>query len=70
MLHQLDHRYIYREVCINKLYIYIWIVIHLEQCSRLKSSMPFKHDVALQNIPLPKQPFKMQPSQIESEDVA
>ena len=35
---------------------------------RLKSSMPFKHDLALQNIPLSKQPFKMQP-QIENEDV-
>jgi hypothetical protein len=29
------------------------------QCLRsLKSSMPFKHDMALQNIPLSKQPFK------------
>ena len=39
-----------------------------EQCSRLKSSMPFKCDLALQNIPLSKQPFKMQP-QIEYEEV-
>ena len=40
------------------------------QCSRLKSSMPFKHNFALQIklIPLPKQPFKMQP-QIENEDI-
>ena len=30
--------------------------------------MPFKRDLALQNIPLSKQPFKMQP-QIENEDV-
>ena len=38
------------------------------QCSRLKSPMPFKHDSALQNIPLSQRPFKMQP-QIENEDV-
>ena len=38
------------------------------QCSRLKSSMPFKHDLALQNIPLSKQPYKTQP-QIENEDI-
>ena len=38
------------------------------QCLRLKSSMPFKRNLALQNIPLPKQPFKTQP-QIENEDV-
>ena len=31
------------------------------KCSRLKSSMPFKRDLALQNIPLSKQPFKTQP---------
>jgi hypothetical protein len=31
--------------------------------------MPFKRDLALQNIPLSKQPSKMQP-QIEIEDVA
>ena len=37
------------------------------QCSRLKSSMPFKHDMALQNIHLSKQSFKIQP-QIENED--
>ena len=30
--------------------------------------MPFKRDLALQNIPLSKQPFKTQP-QIENEDV-
>ena len=30
--------------------------------------MPFKHDLALRNIPLSKQPFKTQP-QIENEDV-
>ena len=33
-----------------------------------KSSMPFKCDLALQSIPLSKQPFKLQP-QIENEDV-
>ena len=38
------------------------------QCSRLKSLMLFKHDLALQNIPLSKQPFKTH-SQIENEDV-
>ena len=38
------------------------------QHSSMKSSMPFKHDLARQNIPLSKQPFKMQP-QIENEDV-
>ena len=38
------------------------------QCSRLKPSMPFKRDLALQNIPLLTQPFKTQP-QIENEDV-
>ena len=38
------------------------------KCSGLKSSMPFKCDLALQNIPLSKQPFKTQP-QIENEDV-
>ena len=38
------------------------------QCSRLKPSMPFKRDLGLQNIPLSKQPFKMQP-QIENEDI-
>ena len=30
--------------------------------------MPFQRDLALQNIPLSKQPFKTQP-QIENEDV-
>jgi hypothetical protein len=39
------------------------------QCSRLKFSMSFKRDVALQNIPLSKEPFKMQP-QLENEDVS
>ena len=34
----------------------------------LKSSMPFKRDLGLQNTPLSKQPFKTQP-QIEYEDV-
>jgi hypothetical protein len=38
------------------------------QCSRMKSSMSFKCDLALQNIPLSKQPFRMQP-QTENEDV-
>ena len=41
---------------------------HGDQCSRVKSSMPFKHDVAPQNIFLSKQPFKTQP-QIDNEDV-
>ena len=39
-----------------------------EESSRSKSSMPFKRDLALQNEPLSKQPFKTQP-QIEKEDV-
>ena len=39
------------------------------QCWRLKSSMPFERDLALQIIYLSKQPFKMQP-QIENEDDA
>ena len=38
------------------------------QCSRLKSSMPFKCDLALQNMPFSKQPFKTQPL-IEIEDI-
>ena len=37
-----------------------------KQCSQLKSSMPCKRDLALQNIPLSKQPFETQP-QIENE---
>ena len=41
---------------------------HPLQCSRLKSSMPFNHDLALQNIPLSKRPFKTKP-QSEHEDV-
>ena len=41
--------------------------MNYEQCSRLKSSMPFKCDLALQSIPLSKQPFKTQP-QIENKD--
>ena len=41
---------------------------HCHQCSRLKSSMPFKRDLALHNILLSKQPFETQP-QIENEDV-
>jgi hypothetical protein len=36
--------------------------------SRLKSSMAFQHDLALQNIPLSKQLFKTQP-QIENADI-
>jgi hypothetical protein len=39
-----------------------------EQCSRLKFSMPFKRDLALQNKSLSKHSFKTQP-QIENEDV-
>ena len=31
------------------------------QCSRLRSSMPFKRDLAPQNIPLSKQPSKRNP---------
>ena len=42
--------------------------IHGNQCSRLKSSMPFKHNLAIQNIPLSKQPFNTQP-QIKNEDI-
>ena len=39
------------------------------QCWRSKSSMAFKRDLALQNIPLSKQqPFKTQP-QVQNEDV-
>ena len=37
-------------------------------CSRLKSSMPFKRDLAIRNIHVSKQPFEMQP-QIENEDI-
>ena len=44
------------------------ILISVDQCSRLKSSMPFKHKLALQNNPLSKQPFITQP-QIEKEDI-
>ena len=45
------------------------ILLHyFTQCSRLQSSMPFKRDLALQNISLLKQPFKRQP-RIENEDV-
>ena len=39
-----------------------------DQWSRLKSSMLFKHDLALQNKPLSKQPFTTQP-QTRNEDV-
>ena len=39
-----------------------------EQCLRLKSSMPFIGDLALQFTPLSKEPFKMQP-QVEKEDI-
>ena len=39
-----------------------------KQCSRLKSSMFFKHNLALQNIRLSKQPFKTQ-SQFEIKNV-
>ena len=42
--------------------------VYVKQCSRSKSSTPFKRDLALQNIPLSQQPFKTQP-QIENEDV-
>ena len=38
------------------------------QCSRLKSSMPFKRELALQNIPVSKPPFKRQP-RTENEDI-
>ena len=63
------------------LHAYLLVTIHMwapswwcqlinyhRQYSRLKSSMPFKCDLALQNISLSKQPSKMQP-QIENEDV-
>jgi hypothetical protein len=36
--------------------------------SRMQSSMPFKRDLALQNVPLSKQTFEMQPD-IENEGV-
>ena len=48
--------------------IHVWADKLDSQCSRLKSSMPFKRDVALQNIPLSKQPFKTQP-RIENRDI-
>ena len=32
-----------------------------DQCSRLKTSLPFKRHLTLQNLRLLKQPFKMQP---------
>ena len=35
--------------------------IRSQQCLRLKSSMLFKRDLGLKNIPLSKQPFTMQP---------
>ena len=44
------------------------VVLTPTQCSRSKSSMPFKRDLALQNTPLSKPPLKTQP-QIENEDV-
>ena len=48
---------------------YIWTPPDYSiMCSRLKSSMPFKRDLALQIIPLSKQPFKTQPP-IENEEV-
>ena len=39
-----------------------------EPMFKMKSSMPFKHDLALQIIPLSKQPFKTQ-LLVENEDV-
>ena len=36
-----------------------------DQASRLKSSMPFKRDLGLQNKPLSKQPFKTQPPKLK-----
>ena len=50
-------------MCLIRLLILIGQVV----CG-LKSSMPFKRDLGLQNIPLSKQPFKTQP-QIEIEDI-
>ena len=45
------------------------ICINGMQCSRLKSSMPFNRDLALQNIiSFSKQPFKTQPL-LENEDI-
>ena len=38
------------------------------QFSRLKSSMPFNSNSALQNVPLSKQPFKTQP-QFENDGI-
>jgi hypothetical protein len=45
-----------------------WSLLTLAPMFKLKSSMPFKHDLALQNIPLSKQPFKLQPW-IKNKDV-
>ena len=42
--------------------------IHPYNVQRLKSSVPFKRDLARQNIPLSKLPFKTQP-QIENQDI-
>ena len=43
-------------------------IVSQDRCSRLKSSMLFKCDLALQTIPLSKESFKMQP-QLENEDI-
>ena len=48
---------------------YMILKVCWNQYSRSKSSMPFNRDLALQNIPLSKQPFETQP-QIGNEDDA
>jgi hypothetical protein len=44
--------------CIGQIELYVF---HPCQCSIFKSSMPFKCDLALQNIPLSKHPSKRNP---------
>ena len=53
---------------LRPIFCFMFAKVEVEQCSRLKSSMPFRCNLALQNIPPSKQPFKMQP-QIKNEDV-
>jgi hypothetical protein len=47
---------------------YAWVQVLHHQWSRLKSSMPFKRDLAFKYIPLSKEPFQTQP-QLENEDI-
>ena len=53
---------------LRPIFCFMFAKVEVEQCSRLKSSMPFRCNLALQNIPPSKQPFKMQP-QTKHEDV-